>query len=327
MNINEIAKLAGVSRATVSRYLNNGYVSREKKIAIARVIEATGYIPSSQARMLRSRRTNVIGVIIPRLNSDAVSREMMGISNVLAKENYQFLLANTANNERKELDYIKVFQNNQVDGIILIATIFTPEHRKLLKESNVPVVIVGQNVRGFCSVYHDDYSAAKEITGMLISEGRTNIGYMGVSLRDEAAGAGRYHGYMDAFAEHGIRMNERAMVEAAFSLEDGYSKAKELFWRFPELDGLFCATDSIAIGAMEYLKESGKKIPGDISVVGVGHTSLSKVVSPKLTTVHFYYETAGEEAAGLLMQMVKGEESQRRDIKMGYEIVKRGSTR
>lgn len=327
MNINKIAEMAGVSRATVSRYLNNGYVSTEKKLAIAKVIEETGYIPSSQARMLRSRRTNVIGVIIPRLNSDAISREMMGISNVLAREGYQFLLANTANNERKELEYIKVFQRNQVDGIILVATVFTPEHRRLLKESSVPIVIVGQNIRGFCSVYHDDYNAAKEITGLMISEGRTNIGYIGVSLRDEAAGAGRYRGYMEAFSEQGIRMNERAMMEAAFSMEDGYNKAKELFWRFPELDGLFCATDGIAIGAMEYLKEIGKKIPVDISVVGVGHTSLSKVVSPKLTTIHFYYESAGEEAAELLMKMVKGEEMQQQDIKMGYEIVKRGTTR
>lgn len=327
MNINEIARLSGVSRATVSRYLNNGYVSREKRIAIAKVIEETGYIPSNQARMLRSRRTNVVGVIIPKLNSDAVSREMTGIGNILSREGYQFLLANTANNERKELDYIKVFQKNQVDGIILIATVFTPEHRRLLKESNVPAVILGQNVRGFSSVYHDDYHAVKEMTGVLIKEGRTNIGYIGVSMRDEAAGAGRYHGYEDAFKEQGMRMNERAMIEAAFSMDDGYNKAKELFERFPDLDGLFCATDSIAIGAMEYIKESGRRIPLDVAVAGVGNTSSSKVVCPKLTTVHYYYEMAGEEAADLLMKMINGEEDTAREVQLGYEIVKRGTTR
>lgn len=327
MNINEIAKLAGVSRATVSRYLNTGYVSKEKKLAIARVIEETGYVPSSQARTLRSRKSKVIGVIIPRLNSDAVSREMTGISHVLSKEGYQFLLANTANDERKELDYIRILKNSQVDGIILIATVFTAEHRILLKDCGIPAVVLGQNIKGFCSVYHDDYNAAKEMTRLLIREGRKNIGYVGVSLKDEAAGSGRYHGYMDAFSEERVRLNDQAMIEAAFSMEDGYRKGGELLQRFPDLDGLFCATDSIAIGAMERLKELGRRIPLDISVAGVGHTSLSKVVTPKLTTVHFYYESSGEEAAELLMSMIKGEEMAMRDIKMGYEIVKRGTTR
>lgn len=327
MNINEIAKLAGVSRATVSRYLNDGYVSVQKKQVLARVIEETGYVPSTQAQTLRSRKSKIIGVILPRLNSDAISREMTGISSVLSREGYQILLANTANNERKELDYIRTFRNNQVDGLILIATVFTAQHRELLKEMGIPVVILGQNVKGFPCVYHDDYSAAKEITGLLIREGRKNIGYIGVMLKDEAAGGGRYHGYMDAFQAEKVRINEKAMVEAEFNMEDGYYKARELFRRFPELDGLFCATDSIAVGAMEYLKEAGYMIPRDISVTGVGHTSLSKAVSPKLTTIHYYYETSGEEAAGLLMEMLKGEDEEGRSIKMGYEMIRRGTTR
>lgn len=327
MNINEIAALAGVSRATVSRYLNDGYVSSQKKQAIARVIEQTGYIPSSQARMLRSRKTKVIGVIIPRLNSDSISREMTGISGVLSGEGYQFLLANTANNERKELDYIRTLRNNQVDGMILIATVFTAEHRALFRELKVPAVILGQNVKGIPCVYHDDYGAAKEMTSLLIREGRKNIGYIGVMLKDEAAGGGRYHGYLDAFSEERVPVNVRAMMEAKFCVEDGYEKARELFRRFPELDGLFCATDSIAVGAMEYLKESGRRIPQDVSVTGVGHSQMSGIVSPKLTTVHFYYEASGEEAARLLMKLLKEEEPAKRSVRMGYEIIRRGSTR
>ena len=103
MNINEIARLAGVSRATVSRYLNDGYVSEEKKQAIRTVIEKTGYEPSQQARNLRSKVTKLIGVIIPRIQSEAVSRMVAGISEVLSKEGYQLLLANTDNNAKEEL--------------------------------------------------------------------------------------------------------------------------------------------------------------------------------------------------------------------------------
>ena len=128
MTINEIAKMAGVSRATVSRYLNNGYVSAEKKEIIKKVIEETGYVPSTQAQTLRTKKTNVIGVIIPRLNSDAIGKMISGISSVVAAENFQLILANTANDEKEELKYINTFKDNFVDGIILIGTIFTNKH-------------------------------------------------------------------------------------------------------------------------------------------------------------------------------------------------------
>ena len=97
MNINEIAKLAGVSIATVSRYLNNGYVSEEKKKNISRVIEETGYQPSSQAQRLRTKKTKLVGVILPKIDSNTISREVAGISDILTKKGYQLILANTNN--------------------------------------------------------------------------------------------------------------------------------------------------------------------------------------------------------------------------------------
>ena len=134
MTINEIAKLAGVSRATVSRYLNDGYVSREKSEKIRAVIEETGYRPSAQAQILRTKRTKLVGVIIPKINSDSISRMVAGISSVLSAAGYEILLANTDNNEKEELKYLQVFTaSNQVDGIILIGTIITAAHRKVLR--------------------------------------------------------------------------------------------------------------------------------------------------------------------------------------------------
>ena len=116
MNINEIARLAGVSRATVSRYLNNGYVSSEKKEVIRRVIQETGYQPSSQAQTLRTKKTSLIGVILPKINSDTISREVTGISDILTRRGYQLILANTNNDVEEELkklqaelDYTKGF--------------------------------------------------------------------------------------------------------------------------------------------------------------------------------------------------------------------------
>ena len=105
MNINEIAQLAGVSRATVSRYLNDGYVSTEKREKIRAVIEQTGYQPSSQAQTLRTKKTKLIGIILPKINSETISRMAAGVSEVLNKKGYQIILANTDNSIQEELKY------------------------------------------------------------------------------------------------------------------------------------------------------------------------------------------------------------------------------
>lgn len=197
MNINEIAKLAGVSRATVSRYLNNGYVSDEKKERIQEVIDRTGYKPSTQAQTLRTKKTRLIGVILPKINSDSISRMVAGISVVLKEAGYQLLLANTENREKEELEYLRLFSENHVDGIILIATIITREHKRALKALQVPVVLLGQRLDGYSCVYQDDCLAARDVSRLLL-RGAGKIGCIGVTQQDEAVGAGRRKGFLEA---------------------------------------------------------------------------------------------------------------------------------
>ncbi|MFR4457507.1 MAG: LacI family DNA-binding transcriptional regulator [Mediterraneibacter gnavus] len=123
MTIKEIAQLAQVSSAAVSRYMNGGYVSEEKKERIRAVIEETGYRPSVQARTLRTKRACLIGVIVPKINSESISRITEGIGQILAKSGYQMLLTITNNNSSKELEYVDLFEAYPVDGIILVGTV------------------------------------------------------------------------------------------------------------------------------------------------------------------------------------------------------------
>lgn len=326
MNINEIAQLAGVSRATVSRYLNNGYVSDEKKERIRKIIEKTGYQPSSQAQTLRTRKTKLIGIILPKINSETISRMAAGISEVLNEKGYQIILANTNNSIQEELKYLSLFKDRQVDGVIFIATIFIKKHLHLLKEYKVPIVILGQYLEGYSCVYQDDYHAAKEMTKLLLKQGK-NVGYIGVTQKDKAAGQSRKKGYEDAFREEKKNCPIRHMKEADFRMEDGYEKAKELMEEFPEMDSLFCATDNLAVGALTYLRESGRKVPEQVQVAGTGDIPVGQIVTPKLTTVHYYYKTSGKEAANLLIELLESEEPIRKEIKMGYEIILRESLR
>ncbi len=326
MTINEIAKLAGVSRATVSRYLNDGYVSEEKKKRIKQVIEDTGYQPSKQAQMLRTKKTKLVGVIIPKINSDTISRMVAGISDVLADNGYQLLLANTNNNIDEEIKYLNVFKDNHVDGILFIATIFTRQHKKVLKECKVPVVILGQHLAGYSCVYNDDYNAAKTITELLLENGQ-NPAYIGVTTRDEAAGLNRKKGFEDAVKESGISYKKEQLAEGNFSIESGYIKMRELMQKFPKTDSVFCATDTMAVGAMSYLKEIKKSIPHSVQVAGIGDNQLGHLATPRLTTAHFFYKTSGMEAATMLVENMENDSNIRKELKMGFEIKENESIR
>lgn len=326
MNINEIAALAGVSRATVSRYLNNGYVSAEKKEQIKKVIEETGYQPSAQAQMLRTKKTGFIGVILPKIHSDSISRMVQGISSILDEKGYQLLLADTHNDVKEEIRYLKQFRQNHVDGIILIGTIFTKEHFKVMKEITIPIVVLSQCVKEYSCVYYDDYGAAKELTKQALQSGK-NPAFIGAVSEDEAVGQERLYGFLDANFEQDRTIKEEYCTNGLFTIENGYESAKKLLEMDPLIDTLICATDKIAMGAMMYLKDCNKRIPEEVQLAGFGDNLVAKVCDPKLTSVHFYYQTSGEEAAKMLVNMIEDSQQMRKEIKMGYQIVKAGTLR
>lgn len=326
MNINEIAAMAGVSRATVSRYLNNGYVSAEKKEQIRKVIEETGYQPSAQAQMLRTKRTGFIGIILPQINSDSVSRMVHGISSILREKGYQLLLATTQNDIKEEIRCLKQLGRNHVDGIILIGTIFTKEHYRVMKDIEVPLVVLAQCVKEYSCVYYDDYGAAKELTKKALEHG-SNPAFIGALLEDEAVGQERLYGFLDANFELDRAIKEGYCINDIDSIEKGHENAKSLFHMDSEIDTLICATDMIAMGAMRFLKESGKRIPEDVQIAGLGDNIVSKVCEPKLTTVHFYYKTSGEEAAKMLINMIEDSLPVLKEMKIGYQIIERESFR
>lgn len=326
MNINEIAKLADVSRAAVSRYLNNGYVSGEKKERIKKVIKETGYRPSSQAQTLRTKKTRMIGVVLPKINSSSISRMVAGISRVLSENGYQMLLANTDNNIEEELNYLEVFKENYVDGILFVATILTGRHKKLLGECKVPVVILGQRLKGYSCVYQDDFRAAKELAKLLLTDSKKPC-FIGATEKDEAVGKNRRAGYEAAISERGIKCLPEQFVQADFSMESGYLKMREMIDKIPDVDAVFCVTDTIAQGAMACLTDQGKKVPGQVRIAGMGDSPLSKMARPRLTTVHFHYRTSGAEAAKILLEQLNGKKVIARELQMGYEIVEEESTK
>ncbi len=321
MNIAEIAKLAGVSRAAVSRYFNNGYLSREKRETIRRIVEETGYRPSAQAQMLRTRKTKMIGVIVPKMASVSIGRVVDGILSELSESGYQALLAVTRNNTQKELEYLHAFRDKQVDGIILAATVLGREHKRLLKELSVPVVLVGQQLAGYCCVFHDDYRATYDLTRLMLEKGKRNPGYISAMRQDKAVGEERRRGFLEAARDMGVEAAAANVVTASYDMASGYEKTGELLEKCGMLDCIICATDTMAAGAMQYLHEHKIKVPDQVIVAGQGDMETAQAMRPRIVTVHYFYEKSGEVAVQLLFELLGEKEWAPKEVKLGYYLV------
>ena len=326
MTIKEVAQLAGVSSAAVSRYINGGSLSDQKREKIRKAIELTGYRPNLMARSMRTGRGGQVGVIVPKIHSDSVSAVMAGISDTLAEAGYMTLLGNAELSDEKEIRYLDLMKNNQVAGIVLMAGSMTPEKEALISEMQIPVVITGQNFEGMPCVYHNDYHAAAVLTEHMIARGRKKIAYIGVTERDLAAGLARRLGVQLALREAGMESENIPRRIGEFNAESGRKCMTELLEKVPDLDGVICATDAIALGAMRTLKDKGRKVPEDVSVAGIGDSWAGRVSNPALTTIRLDFRGCGEKAARLLLDIIGGKTAGRDSREMlPFELLERES--
>ncbi len=326
MTISEIAKMADVSPATVSRFLNGGYVSEEKKEVIGKVIRETGYVPLNAGQHLKNKKSKSIGVIVPRLNSEAIARMVDGITKRVNGTDYQIILTNTDNNPENEIENLKFFEFDKVDGVILSATEVTDELIKILNRYNKPVVIISQNIENFFCVYNDNESVSYSATKHLIEQGCEKIIYLGVLEDDSAAGRDRHRGFNKALKEYGLKPVAEKIVD--FSVVGGYTGIQEILenQKIEDFDGIFCASDNIAIGAINRLSFTKKKVPEDVKIIGVGDSTLSKAFLPSISTVHLFYEELGDQAADLIIDILEGKKMPIRQIQLGSELCIRESS-
>lgn len=327
MTIKEVARLAGVSPAAVSRYLNGGPVSDEKRERIRTVIEETGYHPDPMAQTMRTGRSTQIGVIIPKINSDSASEIVAGIAEKLSQKNFIMMLGVTGGKAANEIQYIASMQNNQVAGIILMGTVMSEELRETIDNSGKPVVVTGQNFDEMNCVFHDDFGAVRELMSRMLEKGRTKIAYLGAMEKDASAGRARQEGAEAAWQERmGRDVPLRRVVADGFGPENGHEAMIRLLRGWPDVDGVICATDRLAAGAMAAIREAGRRIPEEIAIAGVGDSWADPVMAPPLSSAHLYYRECGREAADLLIRLIDTDEDlepQHREL--AYTIVDRGS--
>lgn len=323
-SLHDVAKLSGVSKSTVSRVVNNEYgVKEATKIKVLKAIEECGYVVNQVAKDLKSQRTNLIGVVVPRMSSHATAQGVDGLTRCLEQAGKHVLLANSHQNHAKEVEYIHIFNQKRVEGIIFYATHLDDMLIQAILQSSAPVVLVGQDGSLFNipSVIHDDFRVGFEAGQRLIKAGCQKIGFLGVQKDDIAVDEQRSQGLVKALTMHHMPLAFHAHSD--FSIESGYELTKQCMADFPDTDGIFCATDRLAVGAINALREMGIGIGTQVKLLGVGNDELSMISHPQLSTFAYPFEKAGENSASMLLDRIDGKGEEMSKLVLTFRNVER----
>lgn len=309
VTIKDVAELAGVSKSTVSRYLNHGYISSEKQERVRRAIEETGFTSNFFAKRLKTKESKLIGIVLPRMDSVSVGRLLTGISRMLEPAGYQELLVVSHLDPAREIAAIHDLLQQGVDGIIVDSVEITPDHKDLAASAAVPILFTGQSSDRVPFVKIDDYGAGRMMGAYLRQMGHSRALFVGVTERDIAVGCERREGFTAAFTE-GREGAEVGFIESGFDFMEAYSLAPAVRARAEECGAtvIVGATDNISLGILRYLHEQRVDVPGELSVTGFGGYDVGAVVYPALTTIAFDYELVGMKTGGYLLDLLKHRE-------------------
>ncbi len=320
--IADIARIAGVAKSTVSRYLNGGSVSVATRNKIEQVIKETGYVPNTFAQSLKAKTANIIGTIVPRLDSFATSHTLMGIDDQLRNQGCRMLITNTSQDMNREIEAIYELARQKISGIILLAARITEEHLEAIQTTDIPVLLVGQQHEQIHSLIHNDYDAGYELGRYVLDRGHRRLAYLGVTEQDIAVGVRRKQGFARAVEETGECTV--AYYETSFRMSDARQYALQLLQEPLDATIIVCATDNIALGVMKAAYELGIDIPAQLSITGFGGYDVTEVVHPALTTIRYPYQEAGKIAAQDIVKLVHRQHVQMVTV-MDYELLQRES--
>ena len=331
LTIADIARLAEVSPATVSRVINGQIGARSKiKQRVMQVIEETGYQPNSVAQTLALQRSSLIGLIFPNSVSSVLSQQyyiktIESVTLACNQHNYNLVLFLSQSAADEEKVFAKVSRPGMLDGLIANVGCLNGDRLiPLVKEAKIPVVLAGRNdaLDAFSYVDIDNMHAAFNAVQHLLSLGRKRIATITgpLSVTD---GCDRLEGYRRALLGRGISVDEEIIVEGDYSERTGYYAARRLLTK--DIDGIFAANDEMAIGAIRAVQEAGRSVPKDIAIIGFDDIAAASTMIPALTTVRQPLGTFGNKLVELLIDRIEHPEKTPRKILLDTELIIRQS--
>jgi LacI family transcriptional regulator len=324
--LEDIAKIAGVSKSTVSRVINNQpNVSVRTRQKVLEVIRASDYHPNTAARALVTRHTGILSIVIPAALSatfsDPYFPALVQSISVAANENNYATMLWVGNNAEEEDRYCdRILSNGLFDGIIVASAVDDDPLLRRLAVGRLPHVLIGppqQGVQNYVDV--DNRAAACEAVTHLVKLGCKRIGTVAGPLHTGAARM-RLAGYRDALEQGGLSSDENLIVSGNFEEPSGYNATKLLIER--GVDAVFCASDMMALGALRALLDAGLHVPDDVALVGFDDMPFAATTHPPLTTVHQPIADLGRRAVQLLLSLIEGEAQQRQLVLSAHLIIR-----
>ena len=300
VSIKEVAKIADVSIATVSRCINNPEkVTERTRLKVQAAIQETGYSPNTLAQSFRRGRTNLVMVVLPSIGDPFFTAVMRGIRTAAKAKGYSVLIEETQLNTMTADEIGAMLVSKQTDGIILLASMspFGTEILSAKSQRRIPIVIgcetVSPELVEFPSVHIDNIAAAKEATNYLVSQGHERIGMICGQVSSLLT-KDREYGYRAAMKQAGLPIAEGWVVEGQLTIAGARKATRELINNNRRPTAIFCANDEMAIGCLHEAKSAGLRVPDDISVIGFDDIRYAEVTDPPLTTISQPAEEIGE---------------------------------
>lgn len=324
-NIQEVAKMAGVSPSTVSRALN-GFpgISEKTRQKIIEIAKKLNYKPNYRGQILTTKSTKNIGLLITDITNPFFPELVRGAEETASESGYTILLGNTSESIDKETSYLEFFSRGPVDGVIISASRISNEHIISLAEEGLPIVVINRILEHpkISYVSTDMEKGGYIATKHLIELGHTKIAFINGPSHSEAAER-RLSGYKKALAESKIRYNSKLVSFNVPVAESGYKEATRLLNTEDPPTAIFTYNDLMAFGVIRAVKDLGVRIPDDLSIVGYDDIFFSSFTDPPLTTIRQPKEKLGKKAVELLLKLMKGE---RQGILVEPELIIRNTT-
>lgn len=329
MKLEEIAKLSGVSRSTVSRVINDDpNVSQTTRDKVLEVVRRVNYHPNAVARGLAAGRTRVLGLVIP-MGVSALFTDpyfpllIQGISSACNAHDHSVMLW-LADPEYERRTIRQIMHNGLIDGVIVASMLMDDPVVKALADNDLPFILVGRHPTDDRMNYVDvdNVNAAREAVAHLLRLGYRRVATITGPL-NMIGGADRLDGYRAALKDRGLAADTDLIVEGDFTEDGGYAAMQQLLPRQPE--AVFAASDTMALGALRALRAAGRRVPEDIALVGFDDMPFATRADPPLTTVRQPIHRAGAVAAETLIGLIEEPESAPRRIVLPTELVIRAS--
>ena len=307
-SIDDVARLAGVSTATVSRSLNApDRVKPETLRAVCDAVEQLGYMPHFGGRALASNKTNTIGAIIPTMDNAIFARGLQALEERLAEAGKTLLVASSGYDPARESTQIRTMLGRGIDGLMLIGEARPEATYTLLARNEVPTVIAWM-FRKYCPypcVGFDNRKGAVKMTELVLDHGHRRIAMIaGISEGNDRASE-RIEGVRAALSTHGLDLAEEHLIEVGYDFDHAAAAMESLMRLNPRPTAILCGNDVLAVGALLHAKKMGLSVPSDLSIVGYDDIDLAAVVDPPLTTLRVPHRRMGEAAADLLLAVSK----------------------